>query len=147
MIFYKLSLNLSPGAALWVKLPYHTCECTSVNVPWPSSLCKPKTFNGVINKLYNWCKLTVFIAVNRIMLYSQFLQCSLCSQSPILKKGNDKKYCWFWNPIFLCTVDLIRSLSKHDVDGSENVIWKYNFAFLQSFLNCSKSFCLKKNVF
>lgn len=47
--FYKLSLNLSPGAALWVKLPYHTCECTSVNVPWPSSLCNPKTFNGVIN--------------------------------------------------------------------------------------------------
>ena len=43
-------------------------------------------------------------------------------------------------------VALSGSLSKHDVDGSENVIWKYNFAFLQSFSNYSKSFCLK-NVF
>jgi len=30
-----------------------------------------------------------------------------------------------------------RELSKHDVDGSENVIRKYNFAFLQSFFNYS----------
>ena len=28
---------------------------------------------------------------------------------------------------------LIGSLSKHDVDGSENVTWKCDFAFLQSF--------------
>jgi len=27
----------------------------------------------------------------------------------------------------------VGSLSKHDVDGSENVIWKCHFAFLQSF--------------
>ena len=32
---------------------------------------------------------------------------------------------------------ILGSLSKHDVDGSENVIWKCNFAFLQSFLNYS----------
>lgn len=43
-VFYMLSLNLSPGAALWVKLPYHTCECTSVYVPWPSSLYKTKPY-------------------------------------------------------------------------------------------------------
>ena len=36
--FYMFNLNLSAGAALWVKVPYQTCECTSVNVPWPSSL-------------------------------------------------------------------------------------------------------------
>ena len=30
-----------------------------------------------------------------------------------------------------------RELSKHDVDGSENVIWKCNFAFLQLFFNYS----------
>ena len=29
------------------------------------------------------------------------------------------------------------SLSKHDVDGNENFIWKCNFAFLQSFFNYS----------
>ena len=38
------------------------------------------------------------------------------------------------------------SLSKHDGDGSENVIWKCNFAFLQSIFSYSKSLCLK-NVF
>ena len=41
---------------------------------------------------------------------------------------------------------LLGSLRKHDVDGSENVIWKCNFAFLQSFLNYSKSLRLKKGV-
>ena len=42
---------------------------------------------------------------------------------------------------------LIGSLSKHNVDGSENIIWKSNFAFLQSFFNnYSKSICLK-NLF
>ena len=29
-------------------------------------------------------------------------------------------------------IEIIESLSKHDGDGSENVIWKCNFAFLQS---------------
>ena len=38
------------------------------------------------------------------------------------------------------------SLRKYDVDGSENVICKCNFAFLQSFLNYSKSLRLQ-NVF
>ena len=38
------------------------------------------------------------------------------------------------------------SLSKHDGDGSENHIWKCNFAFLQSIFSYSKSLCLK-NVF
>ena len=33
----------------------------------------------------------------------------------------------------------IGSLRKHNVDGSENVIWKCNFSFPQSFLNYSKS--------
>ena len=32
---------------------------------------------------------------------------------------------------------------NHDVDGSENVIWKCNFAFLRSSFNYSKSLCLK----
>ena len=41
---------------------------------------------------------------------------------------------------------LIGSLSKHDVDGCESVIWKCNFAFLISVFNYSKSLCLK-NVF
>ena len=41
---------------------------------------------------------------------------------------------------------LIGSLSNHDDDGSENVIWKCHFAFLQSFFSYSKSLCLK-NVF
>ena len=36
----------------------------------------------------------------------------------------------------------VESLSKHDVDGSEIVIWKCHFALLQSF-NYSKSLCLK----
>ena len=39
---------------------------------------------------------------------------------------------------------LIGSLSKHDVDRSENVIRKCHVAFLQSFFNYSKSLCLKK---
>ena len=46
-----------------------------------------------------------------------------------------------WSPI-----QLMGSLSKHDVNGSENVIWTCNFAFLQLFFNYSKSLCLK-NVF
>ena len=36
--------------------------------------------------------------------------------------------------------------SKHDVDDSENVIWKCNFAFLRPFLNYSKTLLLQ-NVF
>ena len=43
-------------------------------------------------------------------------------------------------------VYVLGRLSKYDVDWSENVIWKCNFAFLQSFCNYSKSLCLK-NVF
>ena len=39
-----------------------------------------------------------------------------------------------------------RSLGKHVVDGSENVMWKCDFAFLQSFLNYSQSLWLQ-NVF
>ena len=38
----------------------------------------------------------------------------------------------------------VGSLSKLDVHGSENVIWKCRFAFLQSPFNYSKSLCLKK---
>ena len=37
----------------------------------------------------------------------------------------------------------IGSLSKDDVDGSENVSWKCNFTFLQLFLNYSKSLRLQ----
>ena len=40
----------------------------------------------------------------------------------------------------------VGSLSKHDGDGSEDVICKCNFAFLQSIFSYSKSLCLK-NVF
>ena len=43
----------------------------------------------------------------------------------------------------LCGTEKVGSLSKHDVDGIENVIYKDNFAFLQSFFNYSKSLCLK----
>ena len=41
---------------------------------------------------------------------------------------------------------LVGSLSKDDVDDSQKVISKCNFAFLQSFLNYSKSLRLQ-NVF
>ena len=37
----------------------------------------------------------------------------------------------------------VGSLSKYDVEDSENVIWKWNFAFLQSFRNYSKSLHLQ----
>ena len=37
---------------------------------------------------------------------------------------------------------IVWSLRKQDVDGSDNVTWKCNFAFLQSFLNYSKSLYL-----
>ena len=30
-------------------------------------------------------------------------------------------------------ISLLGCLSKHNIDGSENVIWKCHFAFLQSF--------------
>ena len=54
----------------------------------------------------------------------------------------------YWNPLrvrllLFCHHMSIGSLSKHDVDGSVNVIWKYDFAFLQLFLNYSNSLCLK----
>ena len=49
--------------------------------------------------------------------------------------------------LFFCSLQqIIGSLSRHDVDGSKNVIWKCNFAFLQSFFNYSKTLCLKKCV-
>ena len=38
---------------------------------------------------------------------------------------------------------LLGSLREHDVDGSENFFWKCNLAFLQSFLNYSKSLRLQ----
>ena len=38
----------------------------------------------------------------------------------------------------VCLNSLIGSLLKHDVGGSESVIWKCNFAFLQPFLNYSR---------
>ena len=41
---------------------------------------------------------------------------------------------------------VIGSLSKHDVDGSESVIWKCNFAFLQSFFTYFKVIILEKCV-
>ena len=51
-----------------------------------------------------------------------------------------------WYIFSICLPKIIGSLSKHDFDGSKNVIWKRNFAFLQSFFNYSKSLYLK-NVF
>ena len=44
---------------------------------------------------------------------------------------------------FCCRLLSLGSLSKHDVAESENVIWKCDFAFLQSFFNYSQSLCLK----
>ena len=38
---------------------------------------------------------------------------------------------------------IIESFRKHDANDNENVIWKFNFAFPQSFLNYSKSLCLQ----
>ena len=38
-------------------------------------------------------------------------------------------------PHFDVLCDLLGTLSKNDVDDSENVIWKCNFGFLQSFCN------------
>jgi len=35
-------------------------------------------------------------------------------------------------------------LSKDDVDGSEIIIWKCNFAFLQSYFNHSKRVCIQR---
>ena len=40
-------------------------------------------------------------------------------------------------------IAIIGSLSKHDVDGSENVIWKGNLTFLQSFFNYSSHYAWK----
>ena len=52
-----------------------------------------------------------------------------------------------WLPsIVELRIVLLGSLSKHDVDDSKNVIWKCNFAFLQSSLNYSKSL-RSQNVF
>lgn len=38
------------------------------------------------------------------------------------------------------SIALIGSLSKDNIGDSENVIWKFNFMFLLSFLNYSESF-------
>ena len=53
-----------------------------------------------------------------------------------------KKIC---GQVFTSSTQQIKgSLSKHDDDGSANVIGKCEFAFLQSFFNYSNSLCLKK---
>ena len=41
--------------------------------------------------------------------------------------------------VFLGFLVILGSLSKHEIGDSENIIWKCNFAFLQSFLYYSKS--------
>ena len=60
------------------------------------------------------------------------------------------KHFWNWFGESECPgvrLDLtVGSLSKHDLDGSENVIWKCNFVVLQSFFIYSKSLRLK-NMF
>ena len=54
---------------------------------------------------------------------------------------------WFFilsrGQLAVCEAVTVGSLSKHDVDWSENVIWNCHFAFLQSPFKYSKSLCLK----
>ena len=66
-------------------------------------------------------------------------------------RANQRRWSRQHNPIghwsgLSFTGKKLGSLSKHDVDGSEHVISKCNFALLQYFFNYSKSLCLK-NVF
>ena len=89
-----------------------------------------------------------------IILAFERITASLEGASPTArnKKNNWNKRRWVEDSCartvfrFLVAVIRIGSLSNHDGDGSENVTWKCNFAFLQSFFNYSKSLCLKKCV-
>ena len=63
--------------------------------------------------------------------------CRCCRRGCLIKLPN---FGWGNEDI---TKQTLGSLSNHDDDGSENVIWKCNFAFLQSFFNYSKSLCWK----
>ena len=53
------------------------------------------------------------------------------------------KFKWLFRCRRGCLSSLLGSLSKHDLDESENVIWKGDFAFLQPFFIYSNSLCLK----
>ena len=74
-------------------------------------------------------------------LFSYSTSCSL--KSSVSGKGHvlfcymaqSKKIRNLVTSVKVVTNPLLGSLSKHDVDGSENVIWKCNFAFLQYFFN------------
>jgi len=63
-----------------------------------------------------------------------------------LSVGNGLSDCRIQPTLTKSPPSVIGSLSKHDVDESENVIWTCDFAFLQPFFNYSNSLCLK-NVF
>ena len=96
-------------------------------------------------------------AVFKWLLKSQLLKPAQSpNQLPITSSKHRKKsrlqgaidfgFVFGWNTGVRVLSQSLGSLSKHDDDESENVIWKCDLAFLQSFFNYSNSLCLK-NVF
>ena len=78
---------------------------------------------------------TLFLIILVILLFFLFIVHKVGSDHPVSRASSSRKE---WR-----RTNFIGSLSKHDVHGSENVIWKCNFAFLQSYFNYSKLLCLK----
>ena len=110
-----------------------------VSLHSPPSLCGR---NGLGRDLQTR-KITDFIAQKRLHLMKNSVYkyaCSLCvfvSRSWLLSSYRPGKSNFSL---------IIGSLSKHNVDDSENGIWKCNFAFLQSFRSYSKSFRLQNVI-
>ena len=136
--FERRNKSKAPVSELWRKCQ-HVNNAMLMNMRWVSALTR--VINHVIRLL------PVFEAANRRRPRNGRVLTRVCQATTGSVVFNSAMSFLLVIPRAICGAwKLLGSLSKHDVDGSENVIWKCNFAVLQSFFNYSKSLCLK-NVF
>ena len=139
-----LSLFWCPSAGIIMSLPSSMADFVPCDRLLQKAYCE-LSINEAIDNLE---ELWIFELGSRLVIegFSPPYKWSETKEN-ICKKIPQRNVCvplgWLQ---FLCSGPSIGSLRKHDLDGSENVIWKCNFACLQSFLNFSKSLHLQ-NVF
>ena len=110
-----------------------------------------------IYQLEHWFLHALWLLHLRCACYSDTIRCRILRNDDVKwpnvktsqrRRHTTLKFCYSlqaYTPGFRIPL-IIGSLRKHYVDGSENVIWKCNFSFLQSFLNYSRPSRLQ-NVF
>ena len=128
----------------------HFADVLVLSTTWNDLFCSCPDDVSMWWKMFNFVSLPLkrWFQFNSRIVWTHFASVRTLNNSEMI--AEIRSYIFIWRSCCrrrrVCLNSLIGSLRKHDVDGSENVIWKCNFSFLQSFLNCSRPSRLQ-NVF